>query len=236
MAFVDSDDWIASDMYEHLYQRLTEDDSDIAACGVQMVWENKTPSRTLTREGSCVLNQEEAMQAIIEESWLKQPVWYKLYKTALVRDILFPKGKYHEDVFWSYQAVGRAQRVSVSDHIGYYYLQRGGSIMGEGYSLKRLDAVEAKVQRCAYIQERFPALSPLAVKDLWFTCIYQGQLALRALNKAEAEKILTYFENLVETHPFQMEGCSLKERLWLNMAKSSLAVACRIRNALKIGL
>ena len=236
MAFVDSDDWIASDMYEHLYQRLTEDDSDIAACGVQMVWENKTPSRTLTREGSCVLNQEEAMRAIIEESWLKQPVWYKLYKTALVRDILFPKGKYHEDVFWSYQAVGRAQRVSVSDHIGYYYLQRGGSIMGEGYSLKRLDAVEAKVQRCAYIQERFPALSPLAVKDLWFTCIYQGQLALRALNKAEAEKILTYFENLVETHPFQMEGCSLKERLWLNMAKSSLAVACRIRNALKIGL
>lgn len=236
MAFVDSDDWIAPDMYEHLYRRLAEDNSDIAACGVQMIWEDKTPSRALTREGSCVLNQEEAMQAIIEESWLKQPVWYKLYKTALVRDILFPKGKYHEDVFWSYQAVGRAQRVSVLDHIGYYYLQRGGSIMGEGYSLKRLDAVEAKVQRCAYIQERLPALSPLAVKDLWFTCIYQGQLALRALDKAEAEKILTNFENIMETHPFQTEGCSIKEKLWLNMAKSSLAVACRIRNALKIGL
>lgn len=236
MAFVDSDDWIAPDMYEYLYQRLTEDNSDIAACGVQMVWENKTPSRMLTRDGNCVLNQEEAMRAIIEESWLKQPVWYKLYKTDLIRDILFPMGKCHEDVFWSYQAVGSAKKVSVSDHVGYYYLQRGGSIMGAGYSLKRLDAVEAKVQRCAYIQERFPALSPLAIKDLWFTCIYQGQLALRALNKAEAEKILTYFENLVDTHPFQMEGCSLKERLWLNMAKSSLAVACRIRNALKIGL
>ena len=236
MAFVDSDDWIAPDMYEHLYRRLAEDNSDIAACGVQMVWEDKTPSRTLTREGSCVLNQEEAMRAIIEESWLKQPVWYKLYKTALVRDILFPKGKYHEDVFWSYQAVGRTQRVSVSDHIGYYYLQRGGSIMGEGYSLKRLDAVEAKVQRCAYIQERFPELSPLAIKDLWFTCIYQGQLALRAQDKAEAEKILTNFENIMETHPFQMEGCNMKERLWFNMAKSSLIAACRVRNALKIGL
>lgn len=236
MAFVDSDDWIAPDMYEYLYQRLTEDNSDIAACGVQMVREDKTQSRMLTQEGNCVLNQEEAMRAIIEESWLKQPVWYKLYKTDLIRDILFPMGKCHEDVFWSYQAVGSAKKVSVSDHVGYYYLQRGGSIMGAGYSLKRLDAVEAKVQRCAYIQERFPALSPLAIKDLWFTCIYQGQLALRALNKAEAEKMLTYFENLVETHPFQMEGCSLKERLWLNMAKSSLAVACRIRNALKIGL
>ncbi len=236
MTFVDSDDWIAPDMYEHLYQRLEEDSSDIAACGVQMVWENKTPSRMLTREGNRVLNQEEAMRAIIEESWLKQPVWYKLYKTVLIRDILFPKGKYHEDVFWSYQAIGRAQRVSVSDHIGYYYLQRGGSIMGEGYSLKRLDAVEAKVQRCAYIQERFPALSPLAVKDLWFTCIYQGQLAMRTLGKAAAKKILAYFENVIETHPFQMEECGAKERLWLNMAKSSLMAACRVRNALKIGL
>lgn len=236
MAFVDSDDWIAPDMYEHLYRRLAEDNSDIAACGVQMIWEAKTPSRALTREGNCVLNQEEAMRAIIEESWLKQPVWYKLYKTALVRDILFPKGKYHEDVFWSYQAVGRAQKVSVSDRIGYYYLQRGDSIMGEGYSLKRLDAVEAKVQRCAYIQERFPALSPLAVKDLWFTCIYQGQLALRTLDKTEAEKILAHFENVMERQPFQMEGCSAKERLWLNMAKSSLMATCRVRNALKIGL
>lgn len=236
MAFVDSDDWIAPDMYGYLYQRLTEDNSDIAACGVQMVWEDKKLCRMLTRAGSYVLNQEESMRAIIEESWLKQPVWYKLYKTDLIRDILFPMGKCHEDVFWSYQAVGSAKKVSVSDHVGYYYLQRGGSIMGEGYSLKRLDAVEAKVQRCTYIQERFPTLSPLAVKNLWFTCIYQGQLALRTLDKAEAEKILAYFENVMEMHPFKMKECSAKERLWLNMAKSSLVVACRTRNALKIGL
>ena len=236
MAFVDSDDRIATDMYEHLYQRLTEDSSDIAACGVQMVWTDETSHRMLTRSGNCILNQEEAMRAIIEESWLKQPVWYKLYKTELVRDILFPVGKYHEDVFWSYQAVGRADKVSVSDHIGYYYLQRGGSIMGEGYSLKRLDAVEAKAERCAYIQQHFPALYPSAAKNLWFTCIYQGQLAIRTMNKVDAEKILIYFENLIETHPFQMEGCSMKERLWLNIAKSSLTDACRVRNVLKIGL
>lgn len=236
MAFVDSDDWIAPDMYEYLYRRLAEDNSDIAACGVQMMWEDKTPSRALTREGSCVLNQEEAMQAIIEESWLKQPVWYKLYKTALVRDILFPKGKYHEDVFWSYQAVGRAQRVSVSDHIGYYYLQRGGSIMGEGYSLKRLDAVEAKVQRCAYMQERFPALSPLAVKDIWFTCIYHGQLAMRTLDISSAKEIVAYLKGVLRVHSFSSETCSIKERIWLDMARNGLATTCRVRNMLKIGL
>lgn len=236
MTFVDSDDWISPDMYEYLYQRLIEDGSDIAACGVQLIWENGTSPRMLTCEGNCVLNREEAMQAIIEESWLKQPVVYKIYKTKLIKDVMFPAGKYHEDVFWSYQAVGRAQKVSVSDHIGYYYLQRGGSIMGEGYSLKRLDAIEGKVQRCAYMRKRFPALSASSIKDLWFTCIYQGQLAMRTLDKAEAKKILSYFERVMETHPFQAEGCSMKEKLWLNMAKSNLMAACRVRNALKIGL
>ena len=131
MTFVDSDDWITPDLYTHLYRRLTEDHSDISACGVQMVWEDGTPPRILTRMGNHVLSKEEAMQAIIEESWLKQPVWYKLYKTNLIKDILFPVGKYHEDVFWSYQAVDKANKVSVSDYIGYYYLQRNDSIMGE---------------------------------------------------------------------------------------------------------
>ncbi len=236
MAFVDSDDYLAPDMYEQLYQRMVKDQSDISVCGVQMVWEDDTPPRLLTGQGSCTLNREEAMRAIIEESWLKQPVWYKLYKTALIRDIPFPVGKYHEDVFWSYQAVGRAKKVSVSDHIGYYYLQRGGSIMGQGYSLKRLDAVEAKVQRCAYIQERFPALYTIALKNLWFTCIYQGQLALRELSEIKAGEIISNLSSIIETHPFRMDGCSIKERLWLGMAKSCLTATCRVRNMLKIGL
>lgn len=236
MAFVDSDDWIAPDMCEYLYQRLTEDNSDIAACGVQMVWEDKKLCRMLTRAGSYVLNQEEAMRAIIEESWLKQPVWYKLYKTALVRDILFPKGKCHEDVFWSYQAVGSAKKVSVSDHVGYYYLQRGGSIMGAEYSLKRLDAVEAKVQRCAYIQERFPALSPLAVKDLWLTCIYHGQLAPRNLDEKAVAQAMAFLQSVLKSNPVAADGCTWKERIWLRMARLDLQMTCRLRTCLHIGL
>lgn len=236
MAFVDSDDWIAPDMYGHLARRMTEDGSDIAACGVQMVWEDETPPRMLTRPGSCVLSREEAMRAIIEESWLKQPVWYKLYKTELVRDILFPVGKYHEDVFWSYQTVGRAQKVSVSDHIGYYYLQRGGSIMGAGYSLKRLDAVEAKVQRCGYIQEYFPELLALCRRELWFTCLYHGQLAMRELDEKTAVQALDYLQGVLKNNPVSTDGCTWKERSWLRMAQHDLRMACRIRTRLRIGL
>ena len=236
IAFVDSDDWIAPDLYTHLYRRLTEDHSDISACGVQLVWEDGTSPRILTCMGNHVLSKEEAMQAIIEESWLKQPVWYKLYKTNLIKDILFPVGKYHEDVFWSYQAVDKANKVSVSDYIGYYYLQRNDSIMGEEYSLRRLDAVEAKVQRHAYIKENFPALENLSAKDLWFTCIYQGQMAVRNLDDESAERVIAYLEKKLERMPLPSCTGNLKETVWLTMANTNLLKTCKIRNTLSIGL
>ena len=38
MGFVDSDDYISSDMYQLLYDRMAADGSDIAACGVELVY------------------------------------------------------------------------------------------------------------------------------------------------------------------------------------------------------
>lgn len=238
MGFVDSDDWITPDMYQHLYDLLDADGSDIAACGVEMVWEDGTPSRLLTKSGCCVLDQEDAMRAIIEESWLKQPVWYKLYKTALIRDIPFPVGKYHEDVFWSYQAVARAQKVSVSDKVGYYYAQRSGSIMGEGYSLKRLDSLDAKVLRLAYIREHFPQLLSLAQCDLHFSCIYAMQMCLQHLSTAELaiarEKIKKITGAIKPLH--RQRNMSVKQSIWLYLSQLSFEGTCRLRNMLKIGM
>ena len=103
LSFVDSDDWIAPEMYQSLVCFLEKDHSDIAACGVEMVWDGEEKRAMLTPTGDCILEKEEAMRSIIQETRLKQPVWYKLYRRAVVENILFPVGKYHEDVFWSYR-------------------------------------------------------------------------------------------------------------------------------------
>lgn len=238
MGFVDSDDWIAPDMYERLYQRLMEDHSDLAACGVEMVWEDGTGSQMLTRPGSCVLDREEAMRAIIEESWLKQPVWYKLYKTALVRDLPFPTGKCHEDVFWSYQAVGAANRVSVFDAPCYFYRQHSKSIMGVGYSLKRLDALEARVQRYQYIQTYFPGLVATERVAFLFFCIYSMQMAQKYLSGDDYQAATLRINRTIrEKKLLHGDGnLSLKQRLWVTLAQLSLGITCRLRNMLHIGL
>ena len=238
MGFIDSDDYIAPEMYQLLYDRIVADDSDLAACGVEMVWEDGTPPRPLTRTGQCVLNREEAMEAVIAESWLKQPVWYKLYKTELIRGIAFPIGKYHEDVFWSWQAVAKAQKVSVFDTPCYFYLQRSGSIMGEGYSLRRLDAIEAKRERLEFLEKEYPGLAAHSRTDLLFTCMYHGQLAMRHLEKEQKKLALESLRTVV--YGLQLgKACrhlGLTHKCWARLAKLNFPLTCRVRNMLRIGV
>ena len=235
VGFVDSDDYIAPEMFQLLRERMMADGSDIAACGVELVFEDGSPARPLTKAGSCVLEQESAMEALIRESWLKQPVWYKLYQSALIRDIPFPVGRYHEDVFWTWQAVARAKRVSVFDTPCYFYVQRSGSIMAQPYSLRRLDAVEAKRQRLEFLEKEFPTLASIARTDLLFTCLYHGQLALRDLDKKERKTVLDCLRKTVQDCPPGGGKLPLTHRFWLGLAKKNLLAACRIRAMLGIG-
>ena len=238
MGFVDSDDYISPDMYQLLYDRMVADDADIAACGVEMIFEDGTSPRSLTSSGSRVLNKAEAMEAVIRESWLKQPVWYKLYKTKMVRDILFPVGKYHEDVFWTWQAVARAEKVSVFDTPCYYYVQRSSSIMGEGYSLKRLDALDAKLCRINYLESNISYLMPVARMDLGYSCLYMGQKALQYLShdeKTKAFEKLSTVQGQCKLTNYDRCRLTLKQKAWMLMADLSFVATCKLRNYLNIG-
>lgn len=239
IGFVDSDDWIAPEMYERLLKSMIQNNSDIAACSVEMVWENNSQSRMLTQQKNCVLNRKEAQLELLIESKLKDPVWYKLYRKSVIEGMFFEKGKYHEDVFWSYRAIGNANSVSIIDYIGYYYWQRGESIMGEKYSLKRLDAVEGKCNRQEYFKEYFPELESKGLVDLWFTCLYQGQVALKELSQKEVLQVFQRLKEVLKKYPIlkkSFKDIKKMHRIWIFMEKISLIQTCKIRNLLKVGI
>lgn len=238
LGFVDSDDWIAPEMYEKLLDAMCRDGSDIAACAVTLAWEDGRQA-FLAQPECCVLDRLQAQKALLEESRLKHPVWYKLYRREKAVHIPFEVGKYHEDVFWSYQAVGSADKVSIIDYPGYFYRQRIGSIMGAGYSMKRLDAVEAVCRRYKYFREDCPELADLALTAIWNTCIYHGQMALKYLKKEDASRVFAYLKSVLEQYPIRRENYAaikITHRLWLDLAGISLGAVCRVKNFLKIGL
>ncbi len=239
IAFIDSDDWIAPEMIENLLTVMQRDKSQIAACTVEIVWEDSTPSELLTVQQNTVLDRLDAQRELLRERCLKQPVWYKLYKRETIEGILFKVGKQHEDVFWSYQVIGRAEKISITDYIGYYYFQHSGSIMGRGYSLKRLDALEAYEKRFAYISENFPELQKEAKIAIINACIYHGQMAMIYLPKEEQKQAFTLLNQIKKRYPIFLYDCyylKTSHRLWILGSQISLGIICRIKNLLGVGL
>lgn len=233
IAFVDSDDYLASDMFEHLYGLLAQG-ADIAECGhIDVLDDNAVFGGDAD---VCTYTVQEAMEANIRDRFFRQLIWNKLYRREVIGDIRFPVGKKIDDEFFTYRVIGNAKKLVRSEKICYAYRQQGSSVMHSMGARRRLEAVEAKVQRHEYIEKNFPDLTCLSSKDLWFTCIYQGQLSLREMDQEEINQTMKYLRRILSEHSFALTGCSAKEKAWLSMARISLRGVCKLRNALRIGM
>lgn len=234
ISFIDSDDWIEHEMFEKMLNRKQKDNSDIVSCGVKWVKEDGSIIRDVTSDNE-IIDTTTAMKELINDNKLKQHVWNKIYNRNLIKDIPFEKGKYHEDVFWSYQIFGKAKRTSVIKESFYNYVQRSNSIMGEEYSAKRLDALDAMKLRCEYIKRYFPELYDNALYVYIGSCHYQLQSAIRTnQSKDIIEKIKyrTYYRTT--GHPTR--ELTMKQKFWYYMFTYIPMTTCRLRNRLGIGL
>lgn len=234
IAFVDSDDYIAPDMFEHLYG-LMEQGAEIAECGHVDVFDDRAVF-SCTDTAVRTYTVQEAMAEHIHDRIFRQLIWNKLYRREVIDDIRFPVDKKIDDEFFTYQVLGNAKTLIRSEKVCYAYRQQESSVMHSMDAQKRLQGVEAKIQRHYYIEKNFPELTGLSVTDLWFTCIYQGQLALRETDAAQARHTLQYLRNVLRQHPFLLTNTSLKDKMWLSLAHMSMEMTCRLRNLLRIGI
>lgn len=234
ISFVDSDDWLDPDVLMQQYQMMESSGADISVGGILLEYEDGSPSCNLTMAGSYQFFTQEALLELIREGRVLQPACGKLYKSELIRDLRFPVGKYHEDTFWTYQAVSRANKVIVADSPYYHYYQRKGSIMGSGFSLKRLDGLEAKSVQLDYFHSNWPALEQEAAMQLMLSCIYCMQGAIRHLKGqelAKARKVIHETAARISPELFK-EINSVKRRILLQFSRTNLVMVARILNFL----
>ena len=239
IGFVDSDDYISPDMYQLLYSNMSTNRTDISCCGILMIWENNGNERRLTKDESVVLNPSEAMLAIVNETWLKHPVWNRLYKKSCINDIRFPVGKVHEDAFWSYRVIANAKKVSIFEKPCYFYWQRNESIMGQAYSEKRLDLLDAYLDEMNFVEENYPEILGKAVYLFCFRLLYAYQSVLRIPNENERTRCLLRLQKYIviwkeNRNIGQPEG--IKQRIWYFLATISVKQTAKLRNILKVGM
>ena len=237
IAFVDSDDWVAPDYLERMYEALCKQNADICECSVQRTSDEVLSVKTADASEK-VFGTESALAELIQDGVFRQHVWNKLYKRSCLANITFPIGKTNEDEFWTYRVFGRANSIVRIDDVLYFYFQRSGSIMGSQYSLKRLDALEAKAERQRYIEENYPSLSSKAKVNLFASCIYAGQMSQKHLSgkeKKQARDIINYIianNRLDESDINYLRGT---EKIWAILAHDHFWETIVLKNLLRKG-
>lgn len=157
LVFVDSDDDIAPEMIERLYEAARLNGTKMALCNVLCVDETGLPtgeSDASPIQNEC-LSAEQILRRFYQESGLFYiVVWNKLYHRSLLCESTFPVGKWHEDEFVAAQLIWKAGCVACINYSGYHYVtQRAGSIMSLQNDVRHLDALEALLIRYRFYQE-----------------------------------------------------------------------------------
>ena len=238
IGFVDSDDFIFPEMYEKLYRLLSVSGSDIAECGFFSVCTDEFPSKTVNQQRVQYFDGEQALFENIRDKVCRQIIWNKIYSKSVLEDIRFVEGKFIDDEFFTYRVLGKAKKIAVSDEGLYCYRQQANSAMHQTYSIKRLDALEARQKRMEYLEDKYPNLVVDAQINLVFSCMYAMQMCLKYLNQEELmiaygriQKILNDFLRTI-----LLKKMTLKTKVWICLVKISLINTCKLRNALRIGV
>lgn len=239
VTFVDSDDWVKENFIQTLYETMIREQSDVVECGVELVDEDGVVMRTRACRQDCItIERVEALRRLVLEDSVYQTVWNKLYRANVIAGIFFEVGKYHEDDFWTYQVLEGIKRMTVLAEPMYCYLQRQQSIMGNGYSLKRLDGLEARVHRMKKLAEE-PALKNVVESRIWSDFLYHYQCALRCLQGEDQKAVLSRVTAYMKASPKQVcifREYDLKQFVWIRAFRLAPNAVARLRNRLSIGI
>lgn len=234
IGFVDSDDYIAPRMYEHLFRLLWEG-VDIAECCGGAAEDDDFPFPEGGEPQMLEVSSREAMACHLADTMFTQLIWNKLYRRSVIGDIRFPEGNLIDDEFFTYKVIGNARRLMHSSACLYAYRQQPGSVMHRPYSLRRLQGLEAQRQRLDYVKARMPELTYQARLHLFFQCIYAGQMSMLWMTGKELETAKKIIRSTVsEVTPLMpRRENGLSRNLWLILAQISFDGVCRLQNKLE---
>lgn len=141
IGFVDSDDYIDSEMYEELYAAIKKENADVAECNLKIIYPHNVEYYTQSKYYE-VCTKEEYLEEYLKLEKLFGSVWTKLIKAEVAKKLLFPKGKLYEDTYYTYDLIQIADKYVIFDKPYYNYLMRGNSITNSKFNPRMLDLVE----------------------------------------------------------------------------------------------
>lgn len=195
LGFVDSDDYIAEDMYELLYKAIIKEEADLSICGIYDVYEGKDPIIKPTIKKT--VTAEEALLLILQGNIISVHAVNKLYKRELFSTIRYPEGKYHEDSFIIVDLLNQCHKVAIDSEQKYYYYHRLGSINTESFSEKQFEFIEAWENNEIKLKDRSQEIKNAAHQRVCFAnfLVLDKIIVANVTDRPETKEIVSYLRH-----------------------------------------
>lgn len=180
ITFVDSDDWLALDIIESLYNAIIINEADLSVCGFSSIKANEVLGEYWVCKKPESFDKIQALSVYYEGKYIYPAPWGKLYKRQLWEGVYFPEDVYREDEYIFYKVLEGANKVI---HIGvakYYYNVREGSAEHCGFTSRNLISNVSIDIQYDYISQRYPELH----EKVWDSRIQKRIIQLEDMMRA----------------------------------------------------
>lgn len=201
ISFIDSDDWIESDMYSTLLTELERYDACLAVAGRYDAYENSEyviVGKQLGKNG--LFDAYDVLPKMAIGQMSDFSVCDKLYRRDLWNDIRFPEGEIYEDFAVMYKVLIAAKKIVLCDKPLYTYFHRNNSTLTSGFREALIDYTNQTDQFIKDMISWYPEYTNYAI----WTHIKAVQLVMKKLLRSE-KKIFYDYSELYEKYVKELQ-------------------------------
>lgn len=196
IGFIDSDDFIATNMYENMLHAIIKHNADVAECGYFTCDSNYKNIRKYELINSVIDGEYMCSYLYLTGENTTNFNVNKLYKRELLYDIRYPNVRYSEDYWLNVRVFYKCKRkVTLKDCYYYYVMSDQSAVRQEFDYSKRKDTIKVALDLYDFHSTRFTNLTPFIALYLcrYILYFYQNINLINDKNKMVKQELRYLF-------------------------------------------
>lgn len=203
IGFVDSDDYIAPNMYASMLCAMEKNQADIVQCGYVKTDNSNKQLFKSNYKDKIVVGRDNCFREYCLKKNIDNYSPCKLFRATVIQNIKFPNLTYSEDAVFLCQAFLKCEKLVILSSCLYYYVQSVGSICRRPFNVHYVDTIKAGVFMYDLVKSKSPQNAHYMAQYTteWIRVCYLGfKKELNAQNDVLMELKAEYNYYYAKTH------------------------------------
>ena len=187
IAFLDSDDWIDSHMYEVLLQTAIQNNAKLVACKTEYFYEDEPVVKNTDTSIIVTYTISEVLKKLLNNNNVRFEVWNKLWDKNIIGDTRFKKGQVSEDVYFDFEIFKKVMSVTFIDTSLHHYLVKRKGNTNSKFRIERMCIFDEFESYINYLKQQDKSMDASVVACI--ASMFCISVFLEAKQKRQSEEL-----------------------------------------------